>query len=273
MTPARTARRAASRSVTATTLPPRGNRAAARSRPQKTAMLVAQQIVSEIDRLGLGVGDRLPPERVMLEEYAVGRGTLRESLRFLELQGVLSIKAGPGGGPVVEQPDASNLATTLVLLLQFSHGTFRTIAEARDLLEPMMAGMAAERIDDASLAELRDTVAVMEEGIESRTAFLEANKRFHDVIAWASGNELFGLIVDAILGIMDGTALGIDYPKHRRTAIIKAHRAILEAIEARDRPAAEAAMRAHIGEYLNYARRKFPEVLRQPVTWDSLTRA
>jgi len=240
-----------------------------RARPQKTAMLVAQRIVADIERLNLSVGDRLPPERAMLEEYGVGRGTLRESLRFLELQGVLSIKAGPGGGPVVERPDASNLATTLVLLLQFSHGEYRTIAEARDALEPLMAGMAAERIDDDALAELRRTLEAMEEGLESR-AFLEANKRFHDIIAWASGNELFGLIFDALLGIMDGTALGIDYPRHRRPAIIKAHREVLEALEAHDRARAEDAMRNHIGEYLNYARRKFPEVLRQPVTWESL---
>ncbi|WP_370552604.1 FadR/GntR family transcriptional regulator [Conexibacter sp. CPCC 206217] len=236
-------------------------------------MIVAQRIVADIDRLDLGVGDRLPPERVMLEEYAVGRGTLRESLRFLELQGVLSIKAGPGGGPVVERPDASNLATTLVLLLQFSHGTYRTIAEARDLLEPIMAGMAAERISDASLDELRETIAAMEEGLERSGAFLEANKRFHDIIAWESGNELFGLVVDALLGILDGTALGIDYPRHRRAAIIKAHRAILRALEAHDRAGAEEAMRLHIGEYFNYAKRKFPEVLTQPVTWDSLARA
>jgi len=53
------------------------------TRPQKTAMLVAQRIVADINRRGNAVGDRLPPERVMLDEYEVGRGTLRESLRFL----------------------------------------------------------------------------------------------------------------------------------------------------------------------------------------------
>ena len=55
-------------------------------RPQKTAVLVAQRIVGDIQRRGHKAGDRLPPERVMLDEYNIGRGTLRESLRFLELQ-------------------------------------------------------------------------------------------------------------------------------------------------------------------------------------------
>jgi GntR family transcriptional repressor for pyruvate dehydrogenase complex len=67
------------------------------SRAPKTAMIVARRIVRDIDRLSLGPGDKLPPERVMLEEYQVGRGTLRESLRFLELQGIISLKPGPGG--------------------------------------------------------------------------------------------------------------------------------------------------------------------------------
>lgn len=89
-------------------------------RPMKTAMLVAQRIVADINERGNVVGDRLPPERLMLEKYDVGRGTLRESLRFLELQGVITLKPGPGGGPVVVQPDASSLATSLALLLQFS---------------------------------------------------------------------------------------------------------------------------------------------------------
>ena len=68
------------------------------SHAPKTAMIVARRIVRDIDRLSLQPGDKLPPERVMLEEYQVGRGTLRESLRFLELQGIISLKPGPGGG-------------------------------------------------------------------------------------------------------------------------------------------------------------------------------
>ena len=72
------------------------------SRPQKTALIVAKRVVEDIYKSGQSAGDRLPPERVMLEHYGVGRGTLREALRFLELQGVLTLKPGPGGGPVIE---------------------------------------------------------------------------------------------------------------------------------------------------------------------------
>ena len=118
-------------------------------RPMKTAMLVAQRIVADINDRGNVVGDRLPPERLMLEKYDVGRGTLRESLRFLELQGVITLKPGPGGGPVVVQPDASSLATSLTLLLQFSKAPFRTIAEAESTVSPGAAARSTGRPSDA----------------------------------------------------------------------------------------------------------------------------
>ena len=92
----------------------------------------------------------------MLEEYQVGRGTLRESLRFLELQGIMSLKPGPGGGPVVERPEATSLATSLMLLLQFTDAQYRVVAEARVALEPTMARLAAERMTPESLAELSE---------------------------------------------------------------------------------------------------------------------
>ena len=130
-----------------------------KDRPQKTAMIIAQRIVSEITAEGLGPGSMLPSERVMLENYGVGRGTLREALRFLEFQGVVAMKPGPGGGPVDRQPDASYLGNTIVLLLQFSATPFRAIAEARVALEPMIAYLAAQHITDEALERLARSIA------------------------------------------------------------------------------------------------------------------
>jgi GntR family transcriptional repressor for pyruvate dehydrogenase complex len=244
---------------------------AASSRPQKTAMLVAQRIVADINKRGNNPGDRLPSEKAMLEEYEVGRGTLRESLRFLELQGVISLKPGPGGGPVVQHPDAAALATALTLLLQFEKAPFSTIAEARVGLEPMMARLAAQRMTDQQLAALKDSVDNMQENLGDQSIFLEENKRFHDVIAHGSGNAMFGHLVDALLGILDGSAIGIDYPRNRRTAVHKAHLRIYDAISSRDPAASAAAMTDHIDQYVRYAEKKFPDVLTAPIVWNNLS--
>lgn len=238
------------------------------TRPQKTAILVAQKIVSDINQRGNAAGDRLPPERQMLEEYNIGRGTLRESLRFLELQGVISLKPGPGGGPIVKKPDASSVATALTLFLQFENAPFRTIAEARTGLEPMMARLAATRMTRDQRKDLDSSVDIMQERIGEQDAFLEQNKRFHDVIARGSGNAIFACMIDALLGILDGSAIGIDYPERRRRAVLTAHANIRDAIQRQDPDLAAETMARHIDEYVKYAERKFPEVLAAPIVWN-----
>src|SRR4051794_9541612 len=238
-------------------------------RPQKMAFLVAQRIVRDIEREGLVQGDRLPPERVMMEKYDTGRGTLRETLRLLELQGVLSFKTGPGGGPVVEKPNADNLATTLTLLLQADGARYRVIAEARAAFEPVMAELAAQRITDDRLAELEQAIVDMENGIDDIEVYLETNRRFHHVIAWASGNALFGHLVEAMVGALDlsGASQGIEYPLRRRHAVLKTHREIFEAIRDNQAGAAGSRMRSHIDEYLAYATLKYPDALNRPIRW------
>jgi len=238
------------------------------SRPPKAALLVAQRVIRDVVRNGAQPGDLLPPERVMLETYETGRGTLREALRLLEFQGVIALKPGPGGGPILLNPAASHLASTLQLLMQLNHATYRSIVEVRTAMEPMTSQLAAGRISDESLDELRLTVDQMRDYMDDRDLFLESNKRFHDVIAWSSGNVLFSYIVDSLLDILDGTVIGIDYPRHRRVAILKAHEEIYSALARRDPLASLERMREHIEAYANYAQRKFPEVLDQVITWD-----
>jgi GntR family transcriptional repressor for pyruvate dehydrogenase complex len=233
-------------------------------------MLVAQRIVRDVVRGGMKPGDLLPAERSMLETYETGRGTLREALRLLEFQGVIALKPGPRGGPVLLNPDASYLASTLVLLMQLNDAPFRTIVEVRSAMEPMISSLAATRMSSESLDELYSTIEQMRENLDDQQLFLEANKGFHDIIAWSSGNALFGYIVDSLLGIMDGTVIGIDYPGPRRAAILKAHDEIFQALKARDPVASEQRMREHIDAYVTYAERKFPEVLGQVIRWDRM---
>src|SRR6476620_2833092 len=114
------------------------NTAEPAQRPPKAAMLVAQRIVRDAIRDNLKPGDLLVPERTMLETYDTGRGTLREALRLLEFQGVISLKPGPGGGPVLMSPPASHLASTLMLLMQLNKAPYQSIVEVRNAVEPMI---------------------------------------------------------------------------------------------------------------------------------------
>jgi DNA-binding FadR family transcriptional regulator len=221
----------------------------------------------DVVRRGAKPGDLLPPEHMMLEVYGAGRGTLREALRLLESQGVIVIKPGPGGGPMLLNPDASHLADTIVLLMELKGAPFRSIAEVRVAMEPMISALAAEHISEESLDELQQTIKQMTENLDDEYLFLEANKRFHDIIAWSSGNALFGYLVESLLEIMDGTVIGVDYPASRRAGMLKAHEEIYDALSARDPQAAESRMREHVDAYVNYIERKFPQAMERTIPW------
>jgi GntR family transcriptional repressor for pyruvate dehydrogenase complex len=237
-------------------------------RPQKTAILLAQRIVAEISDGGLAPGTLLLPEREMLQRYGVARGTLREALRFLEIQGVLTIKPGPAGGPTVNMPDPRSLASAIALLLQLSDAPFSAIVEARQVFEPALAAFTARRAGADELERVRESVEAMERALGDHQAFLVENQVFHDLIAGASGNALFSLLLRSLAWITDATVLGVEYDAKRRQGILDAHRAIYEALAERDEVKAEAAMKRHMDEFARYLKRHYPRVLDRTVRWD-----
>jgi DNA-binding FadR family transcriptional regulator len=242
----------------------------ASNKPKKTAILVAQRIVDEIVDQDLQPGAPLLPERVMLPRYGVARGTLRESLRILETYGLITIKTGPGGGPVVADAGSRPLASVIALVLQMSRTSFHSIVDARLQLEPLIAKEAAERRTEEDLAALRDSIDEMRSELDDGGEFLESNHVFHSAVARAAKNPVLFNMVNSLNWIQDGTAVGIDYPAKTRNAILSAHRRIYLAIEAGDPEMAEAAMRIHIGEFADHAERHYAHVLEAPLRWDQV---
>ncbi|HSP97344.1 MAG TPA: FCD domain-containing protein [Candidatus Dormibacteraeota bacterium] len=247
---------------------PARRRASTRRRPArrgKAAIVLAQSIASEIHRRGLAAGDKLLSEQKMVERYGVARGSLREALRYLELQGVLRIKSGPGGGPLIQTPDGRHFASTLALMLQFVGARFRTIVETRWVVEPGIAALAAERATDDEVAALRACLAAMREALADSRRFAEENRRFHDLLAYASGNPLFRFLVPALHWISDGA--GGDYSGEERRRILRGMADILAAIEARAPAVAYDLTRAFFGASLAYLDRAHGDLMARPLRW------
>lgn len=240
------------------------------ARAHKAAMVIAQEIVHKITANNLQPGTKLPTEREMLEEYGVGRGTLRESLRFLEMNGVITMKPGPGGGPFTGQSDARDLAGTLALYLQIHRTPFRSIVEVRMHIEPIIARLAATHASAEDRNEILQSVEQMRANLDNEALFLEANESFHLAVARASANPVFALLIGSLHWITDGSPLGVDYPESRREAVLDAHDRVYRAIASGDAEGAESAMSHHIGEFNRYLDHYYSAVYDSDVSWSDI---
>ena len=205
----------------------------------------------------------------MLERYGVGRGTLREALRHLELQGVLQIRPGPTGGPMVAMPGPSNLASSITLLLALSRTPFREVVDVAGALEPAMAQLAAEQADDDAIAALRGSVDHLVEHLRAKdtVAFMREHQHFHELLAAATGNELFRYLSGALQNIISGSQTGVVYSLAQMKITVQAHEAIVDAIADRDGPRARAAIAEHMGAWRKMLHRQHADALDRAVTW------
>src|SRR5580692_2132457 len=108
-------------------------------RTEKVAEILARKILQDIRRDGLGPGSMLPAESTMVEQYGAGRGSVREALRILEVNGLVTLKPGPHGGPVVAAADPGDFGQMMTLHLQSLGATYRQLLEARLEYEVVLA--------------------------------------------------------------------------------------------------------------------------------------
>jgi DNA-binding FadR family transcriptional regulator len=236
-------------------------------RVEKVPELVARRILHDIVDRGLTTGDRLPPEASMVSQFGVGRASLREALRILETHGLIRIRMGSGGGPVVTEVSSSEYGRMASLYLFRSGGTYEELLEARLVIEPIMVRLAAERLTDESAQRLRD---VLEEGEAAADApesiWSAASERFHAVIAGMSGNHVLDLFAAALISI-ERRHIGPIYRAGDRATTLKVHARIAEAILQQNPSQAEQLARRHVQENERMMREKYQVLLDERINW------
>lgn len=235
------------------------------AKPERAAVRVARNIVNEIKERALKPGTQLEPEHIMVEKQGVARATVREALRFLELQGALRIKAGPGGGPVVAVPDAGDLTSALSLQLQFADATFRAVIDARRSIYPILAGQAAQNASDQDITALRDCIERLQTSIQDTDMLASEARRFHEHVAVASGNLVLGFLLNALHRMSENS--GIQYDLEHRQASVRQMKRVLQAIEKGDSEAAQAVTERMLKAALRYWEKTAPELLNEPISW------
>lgn len=248
-----------------------GNGGASRRRSfrgVKTSTLVASQIIRDVGDQGLVEGDRLPTEAVLIERFGVGRASLREALRFLEIQGLISIRPGPNGGPVVGSLDPGDLGRMLSLYFYRRGATFRELVKARLLLEPMMAGEAAATQDSEMLARLQHVMHIESSNGTDTPEYLHGANLFHLTVAEMGGNRVLELVSASLKTLFTDRVSGTLVPEEGRPRIQREHAAVAAAIVAGDSREAERLMRAHMEEYVRFVESRQPALLDEVIAWE-----
>ena len=169
----------------------------------KAAMRLAQEIVATIYESKMQPGDRYLSEADALQHHRVARGTYREALRFLEIQGVVNIRAGPGGGPEIRRPGWPQLASTIALLLQFADAPMREVLEARTAIEPGVARMAAMYATAQDIEAMADDLDEIEAQIGNFKKFSPAYLQFWNHLAESTHNAFLMFVSPALRAIVN----------------------------------------------------------------------
>jgi GntR family transcriptional repressor for pyruvate dehydrogenase complex len=234
-----------------------------RKRGSKVAEEIARDILRKICEGGLKAGSQLPSEAQMVAEYGVGRGSFREALRILETHGLIRIKAGPGGGPVVIGPTTQDFGRMATIFFQSGAMTFRELIDARLLIEPVMARLAAQRRDPELIAQLLG----QKTELDNDRVYLKSSADFHRLIGSMSGNRILNLFVHAIADVFHDRVVGMLFPPEKRGDVIRDHEAIARAIAKGDGTRAEKLMRAHMEDYARYVETRYPALMDEVIEW------
>jgi GntR family transcriptional regulator, transcriptional repressor for pyruvate dehydrogenase complex len=213
---------------------------------------LAERVVSELERLilesRLGDGDRLPSERELAAQFGVSRTVVREAVRALAAKRLLDVSGGRG--TTVRAPSAESAGESMKLLLRMQAGGADAdkVSEVRRILEVEIAGLAAARRTDADLDALTAVIAEANRLRQDPDAFLKEDLEFHSLLARATQNELFVLLLESLAQVLlEVRLLGLRIPGTASRAV-QHHSSVLEAVRAGDPAAARAAMDRHMDE-------------------------
>ncbi|RAU99682.1 FadR family transcriptional regulator [Mycobacterium colombiense] len=180
------------------------NEEPATGQANKLASLVARDIEADIVRRGWAVGESLGSEHALQQRFGVSRSVLREAVRLVEHHQVARMRRGPNGGLYICEPDAGPAARAVVIYLEYLGTTLGDLLNARLVLEPLAASLAAERIDEAGIARLR---AVLHAQQQWRPGLPAPRDEFHIALAEQSKNPVLQLFIDVLMRLTTRYAL------------------------------------------------------------------
>jgi GntR family transcriptional repressor for pyruvate dehydrogenase complex len=207
----------------------------------------AEKIRTFIEEQGIQPGSRLPSERDLVKKLGVGRTSVREGLRSLELVGLVEVV--PGKGMYLKEKIDAPLQRLIESWLPDHRGMVKELVELREAIETQSAYLAAGRAKESDILDMERAVAIMRAAVPENDVerFVEADTDFHDTIAKASGNGLLRQVLGSIAKEIFTFRMAAAYlGETMLQRSLSDHEAVLKAITEKNPAGALHAMREHI---------------------------
>jgi GntR family transcriptional regulator, transcriptional repressor for pyruvate dehydrogenase complex len=178
------------------------------TRAPHVAEMVADRLRQRILDGELADGDLLPKQEELLTEFGVSRPSIREALRILEAEGLVSVRRGKVGGSVVHRPQAANAAYTLGLVLRAGKVPVGDVSAALHMIEPVCASLCASRPDrhESVVPRLRRVHEAARDCIDDAREFTIVSRQFHEELVACCGNQTLILVLGALESVWSAHA-------------------------------------------------------------------
>jgi DNA-binding FadR family transcriptional regulator len=231
----------------------RASRRGDQLRQPRLAELVASKLRNEILSGRLTEGDSLPRQEDLLADFKVSPPAVREALRILETEGLISVRRGNVGGAIVHLPTARGVAYMVSLVLQVQRTSLDDVGDAIRDLEPLCAAMCARRPDrnEVVVPVLQDLIQQQTDALGDNLAYNRGARRFHETMVQHCGNETMILVIGALESVWSAHEHHVyqvypdPSPALRRSAL-RAHEKLVAAIEAGNADATAQIARRHL---------------------------
>ncbi len=185
---------------------------------------VIKMVVAEIMSDNLAIGDKLPGEKELTEEFNVSRTVVREALRVLEESGLVEIRKGPKGGAFVTRSFHKPVSSSLKNLIAHGQITIDHLFDVRALIEPYIAVQTALNAKPDDLEPMRVLIEESSAHLDDASLLKANNIRFHLLLSRAAGNPVLSIVMESVIELVQefsqdfsDSSLGREYLQlHRR---------------------------------------------------------
>ena len=213
---------------------------------ERTSALLVNQIKQAIFNDKFLIGEKLPTERELAHIFKTSRVTVREALLILIQSGFIKRRKGAKGGYFVSELGSDNITKLLSDMILWGRITVEKLVEARQIIEPQIAQLAAVNANRAHLTLIGESIRDLSRYFSERSKFQIQDETFHRRLAEASGNPILVLFQESIMEIVFKFIADIPLDNLDKDNILELHNKIFEKVVARDASGAGKAMMQHM---------------------------